>query len=288
MAGLCREAVDRALADAGLTFADIDAVVVGKAPDLFEGVMMPELYLADALGAVGKPLLRVHTAGLGRRRHRHRRRQPGPGRACTGGCSRSRSRSSRSPTRCGRCRSRRRSACRWWPGPAGTSRRTSAPTSAAAARPSHIGAMVAVKDRRNGALQSVRAPAAAGHHAGVGAGLPDAVGSGPLRRDLPVVGRRLRGDHRRRGGGAGFGGWRPAGGVDPGDRDADRADHVLRQGPGEPGGRGRGGGRAVVEGRASPRRSTRSTWPRSTCRSPGTSRCGWRTSGSPRPARGGG
>jgi acetyl-CoA C-acetyltransferase len=37
--------------------------VVGKAPDLFEGVMMPELYLADALGAVGKPLLRVHTAG---------------------------------------------------------------------------------------------------------------------------------------------------------------------------------------------------------------------------------
>jgi len=35
----------------------------GPAPDLFEGVMMPELYLADALGAVGKPLLRVHTAG---------------------------------------------------------------------------------------------------------------------------------------------------------------------------------------------------------------------------------
>ena len=63
IAGLCREAVDRALADAGTTLADIDAVVVGKAPDLFEGVMMPELYLADALGAVGKPLLRVHTAG---------------------------------------------------------------------------------------------------------------------------------------------------------------------------------------------------------------------------------
>jgi acetyl-CoA C-acetyltransferase len=63
IAGLCREAVDRALADAGLGFADIEAVVVGKAPDLFEGVMMPELYLADALGATGKPLLRVHTAG---------------------------------------------------------------------------------------------------------------------------------------------------------------------------------------------------------------------------------
>jgi acetyl-CoA C-acetyltransferase len=63
LAGLCREAVDRAIADAALGLDDIDAVVVGKAPDLFEGVMMPELYLADALGAVGKPLLRVHTAG---------------------------------------------------------------------------------------------------------------------------------------------------------------------------------------------------------------------------------
>lgn len=63
IAGLCREAVDRAMNDAEVSFADIDAVVLGKAPDLFEGVMMPELYLADALGAVGKPLLRVHTAG---------------------------------------------------------------------------------------------------------------------------------------------------------------------------------------------------------------------------------
>jgi acetyl-CoA C-acetyltransferase len=63
MAGLCREAIDRALADAGTEWSQIDAVVVGKAPDLFEGVMMPELFLADALGATGKPLLRVHTAG---------------------------------------------------------------------------------------------------------------------------------------------------------------------------------------------------------------------------------
>ena len=63
MAGLVREAALRALADADMAWDDIDAVVVGKAPDFFEGVMMPELYLADALGAVGKPLLRVHTAG---------------------------------------------------------------------------------------------------------------------------------------------------------------------------------------------------------------------------------
>src|SRR5690606_30016408 len=63
IAGLVREAAVRALEDAGMSWADIDAVVIGKAPDFFEGVMMPELYLADALGAAGKPLLRVHTAG---------------------------------------------------------------------------------------------------------------------------------------------------------------------------------------------------------------------------------
>jgi len=61
--GLVREAAQRALQDAELTWMDIDAVVIGKAPDMFEGVMMPELYLADALGAVGKPMMRVHTAG---------------------------------------------------------------------------------------------------------------------------------------------------------------------------------------------------------------------------------
>ncbi|RVW00647.1 thiolase domain-containing protein [Rhodococcus xishaensis] len=63
MAGLVREAVDRAMADAHVGWDDIDAIVVGKAPDLFEGSMMPELAMSDALGANGKPLLRVHTAG---------------------------------------------------------------------------------------------------------------------------------------------------------------------------------------------------------------------------------
>jgi acetyl-CoA C-acetyltransferase len=61
--GLVREAALRALDDAGLDLDAIEAVVLGKAPDTFEGVMMPELYLADALGAAGKPILRVHTAG---------------------------------------------------------------------------------------------------------------------------------------------------------------------------------------------------------------------------------
>ena len=88
LGGLVREAVFRALEDAQLTMADIDAVVLGKAPDLFEGVMKPELYLSDALGAVGKPMFRVHTAGSvgGTTGHRGRlpraggQAQDGPGR----------------------------------------------------------------------------------------------------------------------------------------------------------------------------------------------------------------
>ncbi len=63
MAGMVREAAQRALADAQLTFNDIDAVVIGSAPDLFEGVALPEQWLAGALGAYGKPILRIHTMG---------------------------------------------------------------------------------------------------------------------------------------------------------------------------------------------------------------------------------
>ena len=63
MPGLLREAALRALEDAELGWKDIDALVIGKAPDTFEGCMLPELYLADALGGTGKPVLRVHTAG---------------------------------------------------------------------------------------------------------------------------------------------------------------------------------------------------------------------------------
>jgi acetyl-CoA C-acetyltransferase len=63
MAGLVREAAERALEDAEMSWGDVEAVVIGKAPDPFEGVMMPEIYLADALGCAGKPIFRVHTAG---------------------------------------------------------------------------------------------------------------------------------------------------------------------------------------------------------------------------------
>lgn len=63
MAGLVREAAQRALADAELTFKDIDAVLIGSAPDFFEGVALPEWWLAGALGAYGKPIMRIHTMG---------------------------------------------------------------------------------------------------------------------------------------------------------------------------------------------------------------------------------
>jgi len=63
IAGLVREAADRALRDAGLEHKDIDAVIIGKAPDMLEGVCQPEQFLAGAIGAHLKPMLRVHTAG---------------------------------------------------------------------------------------------------------------------------------------------------------------------------------------------------------------------------------
>ncbi len=61
--GLIRDACNKALKDANMSWKEIDAVVIGKAPDTIEGAMLPELYMAEAIGAVGKPLFRVHTAG---------------------------------------------------------------------------------------------------------------------------------------------------------------------------------------------------------------------------------
>jgi acetyl-CoA C-acetyltransferase len=61
--GLVREAVDRALLDAGLSHDDIDAIVIGKAPDMLEGVCQPEQFLVGALGGHLKRVIRVHTAG---------------------------------------------------------------------------------------------------------------------------------------------------------------------------------------------------------------------------------
>lgn len=59
---MVREAIDRALADAGVTFREIDAVALGNM-DLFEGLAENEHWLASALGAEGKPLMKFNTGG---------------------------------------------------------------------------------------------------------------------------------------------------------------------------------------------------------------------------------
>jgi acetyl-CoA C-acetyltransferase len=63
LAGLVAEAVNLALADAGMDASQIDAVVLGSAPEIFEGVNFPECWLGPAIGALDKPILRVYTGG---------------------------------------------------------------------------------------------------------------------------------------------------------------------------------------------------------------------------------
>jgi len=60
---LIHEAVSMAFQDSGLNPGDIEAVVSGSMPPAMEGVHNPHLYWADALGAKGKPLLRIATCG---------------------------------------------------------------------------------------------------------------------------------------------------------------------------------------------------------------------------------
>ena len=146
LGGLVREAALRALDDAQMTRADIDAVVLGKAPDLFEGVMKPELYLSDALGAAGKPMFRVHTAGsvggtTGIVAAAPRRRPGEHKRVLAVAFEKQSEGNAQFALGCGQGRARS--------APAARSRRSCAPTSTAAARPSTSGWKVAVKDRQN-------------------------------------------------------------------------------------------------------------------------------------------
>jgi len=60
---LLLEGAVSALIDAGMTFADVDAVVLAQAPDPLHGIGHPEQTAAAALGLGGKPLVRVHTGG---------------------------------------------------------------------------------------------------------------------------------------------------------------------------------------------------------------------------------
>ena len=62
VAELAREAVDRCLEPAGLAMADVDAVIVGNM-EMFEGINMPDQWMASTLGAAGKPLFKLNTGG---------------------------------------------------------------------------------------------------------------------------------------------------------------------------------------------------------------------------------
>lgn len=60
---LAETAAERALDDAGLEMDEIDAVVVSHAPEAFIGISHPERWVADNIGAAGKPAMRIHTGG---------------------------------------------------------------------------------------------------------------------------------------------------------------------------------------------------------------------------------
>ena len=244
--------------------------------------MMPELYLADALGAAGKPLLRVHTAGsvggstaivaaslvqAGRPRAGADRRlreavgvQRDVGALGAGAVhhagARRRGRLLRSarallhpPVR--RTDARRRD--RRGEGPA---ERTEEPLRPPAQRGHHgrVGARLArCSGTRSGTTRRVRPPTA-----------PARWSSRPRTppRSVPnpawIHGTQMRSEPTT----------------------AAERDQVNPQA-------GREAAAALWRRPASPARSTRSTAPRSTCRSRGSSRCGWRTSASPPRARAG-
>lgn len=61
-AELVREAVTRALADAGITFDEVDAVVLANM-ELFEGRALPELWVGEGAGGHLKPVMKIATGG---------------------------------------------------------------------------------------------------------------------------------------------------------------------------------------------------------------------------------
>ena len=60
---LVREAVRAVYEETGLSPDDIDGVVSGTMPSMMEGVAMTHFYMADAMQAVGKPILKTETCG---------------------------------------------------------------------------------------------------------------------------------------------------------------------------------------------------------------------------------
>ena len=235
IAGLVREAAVNALEDAGLGWDDIEAVIIGKAPDMFEGVIMPEIYLTDALGCNGKPMLRVHTAG-----------SVGGSTALVAASHVQSGMFKRVLTVTFEKQSE--SNAMW---ALSTPQPFSVHLNAGAGgyfapiireymrrsrAPYDVGIKVAVKDRLHGArnpLAHLQLPEY--HDAGSG-GLHDVVGPDPLPRGLPFIGRRLRHGHRRRGTGVGLA---QAPRLDSRRGDALGTHHVRRARGGQPAGRPR-------------------------------------------------
>ena len=60
---LAWEAAHLALESCEMTLDDVDAVVIGTAPDAFDGVHMKSEYLSDGCGAWGKPVMRGYVGG---------------------------------------------------------------------------------------------------------------------------------------------------------------------------------------------------------------------------------
>ena len=56
-------AANMALEEAGMTLKDIESVVMGTAPDAFDGIHMKAEYLSDGAGATGRPYQRVFVGG---------------------------------------------------------------------------------------------------------------------------------------------------------------------------------------------------------------------------------
>ena len=193
-----------------MTMADVDAVVLGKAPDLFEGVMKPELYLSDALGATGKPMFRVHTAGsVG---------------GTTGIVAASHVQVGKHKTVLAVAFEKQSEGNAQFALGSGKGASLGAGGAFApfirayihnSGAPEHIGWKVAVKDRQNALEEPVRPPQDRGHLDREGEGVADALGPAAVPGVVPVVRRRLRGRLHRRGGRQGRGRRRSSAGVDP-------------------------------------------------------------------------
>ncbi|RMF26640.1 MAG: thiolase domain-containing protein [Chloroflexi bacterium] len=60
---LAWEAASKALESCEMTLDDVDAVVIGTAPEAFDGVHMKSEYLSDGAGGWGKPVIRGYVGG---------------------------------------------------------------------------------------------------------------------------------------------------------------------------------------------------------------------------------